>query len=416
MDEHDRDFGQSDTRAGTGPDTGADTGQPEAAWPGSRRVAVPRDEPRLVADPGRNRGGAAGRDPHGLEPDRAMPSWRARRGGLDLGRMGKVAGGLALAAVAVAGGWSMLGRRPHEIPVIEAPAGPLRVRPENPGGMQLANGVDTAPEGTGTLAPPPEVPQPGALRAQIQAGAAAAGLAAGAGAVPAGATPPADQTTQGQTTQGQTTQGQTTQGQTTQGQTTQGQTTQGRADTPPASPSGAATSGVVPAPPANPAAAAHVVAAAPAVRGAAPSAQPGPAAGTAISGPVAAGGTTQLATAGAHPAGPRDAASRPPASAVPDPAAVAASPDAAPPAAAHVGATVQLAALDSEQGATAEWQRLQHRMPELLGARRPEVQRAEHDGHPIWRLRTGGFATLAQAAEFCIQVRAKGTGCSIAAF
>ena len=396
MDEHDRDFGQSDTRAGTGPDTGADTGQPEAAWPGSRRVAVPRDEPRLVADPGRNRGGAAGRDPHGLEPDRAMPSWRARRGGLDLGRMGKVAGGLALAAVAVAGGWSMLGRRPHEIPVIEAPAGPLRVRPENPGGMQLANGVDTAPEGTGTLAPPPEVPQPGALRAQIQAGAAAAGLAAGAGAVPAGATPPADQTTQGQTTQGQT--------------------TQGRADTPPASPSGAATSGVVPAPPANPAAAAHVVAAAPAVRGAAPSAQPGPAAGTATSGPVAAGGTTQLATAGAHPAGPRDAASRPPASAVPDPAAVAASPDAAPPAAAHVGATVQLAALDSEQGATAEWQRLQHRMPELLGARRPEVQRAEHDGHPIWRLRTGGFATLAQAAEFCIQVRAKGTGCSIAAF
>jgi len=411
VDEHDRDFGQSDTRAGTGPDTGADTGQPEAAWPGSRRVAVPRDEPRLVADPGRNRGGAAGRDPHGLEPDRAMPSWRARRGGLDLGRMGKVAGGLALAAVAVAGGWSMLGRRPHEIPVIEAPAGPLRVRPENPGGMQLANGVDTAPEGTGTLAPPPEVPQPGALRAQIQAGAAAAGLAAGAGAVPAGATPPADQTTQGQTTQGQTTQGQTT-----QGQTTQGQTTQGRADTPPASPSGAATSGVVPAPPANPAAAAHVVAAAPAVRGAAPSAQPGPAAGTATSGPVAAGGTTQLATAGAHPAGPRDAASRPPASAVPDPAAVAASPDAAPPAAAHVGATVQLAALDSEQGATAEWQRLQHRMPELLGARRPEVQRAEHDGHPIWRLRTGGFATLAQAAEFCIQVRAKGTGCSIAAF
>jgi len=396
VDEHDRDFGQSDTRAGTGPDTGADTGQPEAAWPGSRRVAVPRDEPRLVADPGRNRGGAAGRDPHGLEPDRAMPSWRARRGGLDLGRMGKVAGGLALAAVAVAGGWSMLGRRPHEIPVIEAPAGPLRVRPENPGGMQLANGVDTAPEGTGTLAPPPEVPQPGALRAQIQAGAAAAGLAAGAGAVPAGATPPADQTTQGQTTQGQT--------------------TQGRADTPPASPSGAATSGVVPAPPANPAAAAHVVAAAPAVRGAAPSAQPGPAAGTATSGPVAAGGTTQLATAGAHPAGPRDAASRPPASAVPDPAAVAASPDAAPPAAAHVGATVQLAALDSEQGATAEWQRLQHRMPELLGARRPEVQRAEHDGHPIWRLRTGGFATLAQAAEFCIQVRAKGTGCSIAAF
>lgn len=390
MDEHDRDFGQSDAGSDTGPDTRPVTGRPDAAWAGFRRVAAPRAEPQLGVDPGRV---GAGRDPHGLEPDHAMPSWRARRGGpgSDLGRMGKVAGGLALALLAVAGGWSMLGRRPHEIPVIEAPAGPLRVRPENPGGMQLANGVDTTPEGTGTLAPPPEIPQPGALRAQIQAGATAAGLAAGAAAVPVGVVAQADQTAQGQATRAQT--------------------AQSRTETSTASPPGVAVPGVAPdLPPAAP----LVAAAVPGVRGAASSTQPGLVVGPTTPVPAAAG--AQSATADAHPGATRDAASHPPASAaIPAPAA-AARPDVAPVAGTQGGAMVQLAALDSEQGATTEWQRLQHRMPELLGSRRPEVQRAAHDGHPIWRLRTGGFATMAQAAEFCIQVRAKGTGCSIAAF
>ncbi len=378
MDEHDRDFGQPDAGSDTEPDMRPDTGRPDAAWAGFRRVAAPRAEPQVGVDPGR---GGAGRDPHGLEPDHAMPSWRARRDGpgSDLGRMGKVAGGLALALLAVAGGWSMLGRRPHEIPVIEAPAGPLRVRPENPGGMQLASGVDTTPEGTGTLAPPPEVPQPGALRAQIQAGATVAGLAAGAAAVPAGVVAQADQATQGQTTQGQA---------------THAQTAQGRTETSAVSPPGVAVPGMaVPGvAPDLPLAAPRVAAAVPGVRVAASSTQPGqpgPVVGTTTPGPAAAGA---------------------------QPAAADARPAAAPAAGTQGGAMVQLAALDSEQGATTEWQRLQHRMPELLGSRRPEVQRAAHDGHPIWRLRTGGFATMAQAAEFCIQVRARGTGCSIAAF
>ncbi len=380
MDEQDRDPGRPDAGSGSGP--------PGAGWSDAGRGAGVRAEPHLGADPGRDN---AGRDPHGLEPDRAMPSWRARRGGLDsdLGRMGKVAGGLALALLAVAGGWSMLGRRPHEIPVIEAPPGPLRVRPENPGGMQLANGVDTAPEGAGTLAPPPEVPLPGALRAQIQAGAAATGLTAGGGTVSAGATP--------QASQGQ-----------------EGQAGQGSGEAPAASPSGGPLPGVAPAPPVV-AAAPHGAVVVPGGRGvASPSSSPsGAAAGAPVPGPVAAGALAQPSAADAR-AGARDAASRPPSS-IPAPAAVAARPDMAPAAGAQGGAMVQLAALDSEQGATAEWQRLQHRMPGLLGARRPEVQRAAHDGHPVWRLRTGGFATAAQAAEFCAQVRAKGTGCSVAA-
>ena len=383
MDENDRagrrDIGP-DVGSGRASDIGSETGRPEpgqpgASWPGAAPGTGPRagsrpaaDHPAAdhpAADPGRVGHFGVGRDPHGLEPDRALPSWRARRGGLDpdLARMGKVAGGLALALLAVAGGWSMLGRRPREIPVIEAPAGPLRVRPENAGGMQLANGVDTAPEGTGTLAPPPEVPLPGVLRAQIQAGAA--GLAAGSAAPSA----QADQAAQGQAAESQA--------------------IQGRGDAPAASSPGGPLPGRASAPPAV-TAAQH---GAPAVRAAASSAPAESA------------------------AAPGDVAARPPASsAASNPAGVAARPDAASAPEARGGTMVQLAALESEQGAATEWQRLLHRMPELLGARRPEVQRAEHDGHPVWRLRTGGFATSAQAAEFCVQVRAKGTGCSVAAF
>jgi hypothetical protein len=64
----------------------------------------------------------------------------------------------------------------------------------------------------------------------------------------------------------------------------------------------------------------------------------------------------------------------------------------------------------------AEWRLLSHRMPDLLSARHPAVMRAEHDGKPIWRLRTGGFADVAAATAFCQQVRAKGGGCAIASF
>jgi hypothetical protein len=80
------------------------------------------------------------------------------------------------------------------------------------------------------------------------------------------------------------------------------------------------------------------------------------------------------------------------------------------------GMQVQLGALDSEQAALGEWQRLTHRMPDLLGQRHPAVVRSEHAGKPVWRLRTGGFTDIASATAFCSQVRSKGVGCAIASF
>ena len=96
-------------------------------------------------------------------------------------------------------------------------------------------------------------------------------------------------------------------------------------------------------------------------------------------------------------------------------AAVPAKP-AAPPAASGHSASVQLAAVSSEEAARGEWQTLSKRMPELLGSRQPSYSRTERDGHTYWRVRTTGFADGAQARGFCEKVRAKGAGCSVTEF
>ena len=89
-----------------------------------------------------------------------------------------------------------------------------------------------------------------------------------------------------------------------------------------------------------------------------------------------------------------------------------------PPAAIGTGAAteVQFAALSSKEGALGEWQLLQTALPGLLGGRQPLVSKVEVDGHVFWRLRTGGFANIAEATSFCAAVRAKGKACDIAAF
>lgn len=79
-------------------------------------------------------------------------------------------------------------------------------------------------------------------------------------------------------------------------------------------------------------------------------------------------------------------------------------------------AMVQLAALSSEEAARNEWKELAKRFPALMNGKQPIFSHAERDGHTFWRLRTSGFADVAQARTFCDQVRQKGGGCSVADF
>jgi hypothetical protein len=89
--------------------------------------------------------------------------------------------------------------------------------------------------------------------------------------------------------------------------------------------------------------------------------------------------------------------------------------EAHPQASAHQ-ASVQFAALASEEAARNEWRNLSKRMPDLLNGRQPIYTRTERDGRTFWRVRTAGFADVAQARAFCDHVRTKGGGCSVADF
>jgi hypothetical protein len=149
------------------------------------------------------------------------------------------------------------------------------------------------------------------------------------------------------------------------------------------------------------------------------------------------GATTQSATvatpSGVAPVAPPPAAAlitTPPALPANRPAVVAVAPSAAkpvtvkppvavvethPPTAGHPP-MVQLAALTSEDAARHAWEQLSARMPDLLKGRQPSFSRTERDGHTFWRVRTAGFADIAQARGFCDHVRAKGGACSVAEF
>ena len=104
------------------------------------------------------------------------PAYRAARRsqGMDPAtkRLAVIAGGLGGVLLLVVGGWSTMGHRSTAVPVVQADGRPVRVKPENPGGMQIAGAnEDIFSTGSGTnggkLAPPPEAPAPQALRAPL---------------------------------------------------------------------------------------------------------------------------------------------------------------------------------------------------------------------------------------------------------
>ena len=101
-----------------------------------------------------------------------MPTYRVPRSdGLDGGtkRLALTAAGLGGALVLVLGLWGTSSHRSGEIPVIRAEPGPYRVKPTDPGGMKLDAAEEDMLGSSGTgkadkLAPPPELPEPSALR------------------------------------------------------------------------------------------------------------------------------------------------------------------------------------------------------------------------------------------------------------
>jgi hypothetical protein len=253
------------------------------------------------------------------------PSYRPDKhdGGMDpeMRRMGIMAAGLGAGLALLIGAATLLRNPHHVIPVIEPDAGPVRVKPLDPGGMKVTGADMGAGLATGQgpqLAPAAEQPEIRALKVQVQQmkrqlakqaadTAQAEKLAQLAAAMPKPATP-------------------------------------------------AAAARVVPVPPV-----AHASATArielPAPVAVAPSA------------PIEATGTR-----------------------------------------------VQFAAFNDEAAARTAWASLAKQAPDLVRPHRPEITRITAGGHTMYRLRTGGFSTVAEAASFCAKVRARGGACSIAAF
>lgn len=270
--------------------------------------------------------------------DSFRPSYRPQpraAGGMDpeLKRMGLLAAGVGGVLALLVGGGLLMRPGRHGVPVIEAEAGPVRIKPVNPGGMQVTGAELGGGPATGEpkLAPAAERPELDTLKAQLrevkrqlarqaEANAQAVRLAQAQAAAAKQAAEKAAAVTLAQ------------------------------AGSP------------------------RVAAAAPVQH---------------------ASATTVVA---------------PPAAPLAPPTPLA---HAAP---AHAGTAVQLAAFADQAAAEAGWETLVRQAPDLLGGRKAEVTEASVAGRTVYRLRTGGFADVASAATFCANLKAKGAGCSVAAF
>lgn len=72
---------------------------------------------------------------------------------------------------------------------------------------------------------------------------------------------------------------------------------------------------------------------------------------------------------------------------------------------------VQLGAFDSEADARAEWDRVAARFAALMEGKAPVLQSAQSGGRTFWRLRAHGFADDADARRFCSALVAEQASC-----
>jgi len=160
-----------------------------------------------------------------------------------------------------------------------------------------------------------------------------------------------------------------------------------------------------------------------------PAPEPEPTTAEGPAAPEPAAEPTQPATTEAAPTASavaeteqQPAAPAPEAAAAPEPApepAPTATQEAAvtpPPAPAAVGNTrIQLAAVKSEDGAKAEWAKMQKAHPALLGNLTLTVERVDKGGGSIfYRIQAGPLADRAAAKEMCASLKQRGQDCIVA--
>jgi cell division protein FtsN len=76
---------------------------------------------------------------------------------------------------------------------------------------------------------------------------------------------------------------------------------------------------------------------------------------------------------------------------------------------------IQLGSFPEDALAAAAWSKIKSKNQGLLGEFSPSIQPKEIEGKGTWyRLRVGGFADKASAAEVCQQLTANGQACIVA--
>lgn len=80
------------------------------------------------------------------------------------------------------------------------------------------------------------------------------------------------------------------------------------------------------------------------------------------------------------------------------------------------GAAVQLGALNSQDAAQSQWDKISAAAPTLFRGKAPNIQQAEVKGQTYYRLRVDGFANKLDAARFCGEVSSTGYACTVADF